>query len=467
MSLTTKLILGFLFALVLQVLQMAVSSHFTARMQDAAAQVSAALAASNAVQSGLEATGELRQRTRTHRAAPLLLDLKVLEVYAEEVRHQVEHLGQCAGGAGELSLAPLDEATDSLGKQLAALGSAIAAHDADRAGDELAFLDDDAAQLEQDLRQTQVRIRHLAEDGVRREQSVRDLPMRVSLGLTLGGVMLMALFVAWFSRQLVLPIQRAWAQLESRVEERTRELAAANRDLQGAKEAADRANQSKSAFLANVSHELRSPMTAILGYTEELQRRLAGRPTDGFEGEALETIRRNSQHLVAVVGDLLDIAKIEAGKLAVDLQPCHPAQIVADVMALLRPKALANQVEVQFAPDRDVPATVQSDPVRLRQMATNLLDNAIKFTRGGHVVVRMAWIDGTTPCLRIEVDDDGCGMSDDLLRRLFQPFEQENPTLNRRHGGTGLGLALSRQFARLLGGELTARAKAAAAACSP
>lgn len=454
MSLTTKLTLGFVFALVLQVLQMGISSHFTSRMQDASEQVSAALSASIAVQGALEAVDAMRQLARN---SPQHLDgnsLNVLDVYAEEISRQIHGVAVCCSATSGNALASLQGELATLIEQLFAVRRATMVGDDQATADELAFLDDAAQQLEEALRQTQVRVRSTAEHGVEQERAVHDLPMRASLAITIGGVLLMGAFVAWFSRQLVAPIERAWSELEARVQERTQELAQANEGLRQAKDAADRASRSKTTFLANVSHELRSPMTAILGYTEELQQRCTEHGGDRFEMQALETISRNTQHLVAVINDLLDIAKIEAGKLSVEIRPCRPRQVMADIAELLRPKAQGNGVTIELSSSDEVPDQVTTDPVRLRQIVTNLLDNAIKFSPGGLVKVQLDR--APAECLVVQVSDTGCGMSDDLMQRLFQPFEQECPTVNRRHGGTGLGLALSREFARLLGGDLVA-----------
>jgi signal transduction histidine kinase len=251
------------------------------------------------------------------------------------------------------------------------------------------------------------------------------------------------------------------AGLNDMVRDRTHDLERArdgllqmNRELTAAKEAAESANRSKTMFLANISHELRTPMTAIIGYTEELQDRMGCNVALSSECEALETIRRNAQHLVAIIGDLLDISKLEAGKLAMERIRCDGLQIVEDAVNLLQPKAAAKHLTLQVEYATPVPVAIHTDPMRLRQILVNLVDNAIKFTEQGGVRVVVSLDTGTEPRLRVEVIDTGVGMTQEMLSRVFRPFEQADPSTTRRFGGTGLGLAISRQLAQLLGGAI-------------
>ncbi|MBM4063536.1 MAG: response regulator [Planctomycetes bacterium] len=250
-------------------------------------------------------------------------------------------------------------------------------------------------------------------------------------------------------------------KLDRRVRERTLELERArdellalNRELAAAKEAAEAANHAKTLFLANISHELRTPMTAIIGYAEELQVELdeSGEVAAGDAG--LETILRNARHLVRIIGDLLDVAKLEAGKLIVEQVPCAPQRLIEEVVELLRPKATVKGLGLELVIRTAIPATILCDPLRLRQILMNLVDNAIKFTAAGTVRIVLAAA-AAPPRLVVEVHDDGCGMTPEVLQRLFLPFEQADVSTTRRFGGTGLGLAISRQLAELLGGGLT------------
>jgi two-component system, sensor histidine kinase and response regulator len=259
--------------------------------------------------------------------------------------------------------------------------------------------------------------------------------------------------------------RRTLSDLSRLVHERTLDLERArddllslNRDLVQARDTAEAANRSKTIFLANISHELRTPMTAIVGYTEELQLHLCDLPSVSPEREALETIRRNAQHLVVIIGDLLDMSKIEAGKLTVERIPTEPMQVVEEVLTLLQPKAARKNLTLTCDWATPIPDRVLTDPLRLRQILLNLVDNAIKFTATGgvRVVVSLA---PTEPRLVVEVHDSGVGIAPDALPRLFQPFQQADASTTRQFGGTGLGLAISRQLAALLGGtiEVTSR----------
>ncbi|HRQ76900.1 MAG TPA: ATP-binding protein [Phycisphaerales bacterium] len=240
------------------------------------------------------------------------------------------------------------------------------------------------------------------------------------------------------------------ARIEATVIERTAEL-------ERAKVAAEAAMRTKSEFLANMSHEIRTPMTAILGYTELLDD--ADLP-DAERRESVQTIRRNGEHLLSVLNDILDLSKIEAGRMTMTPAPCSPCQIVAQIAALMRVRAanknLTMDVEYMFP----VPEAIRSDALRVRQILMNLVGNAIKFTeRGGvRLVVRFDNA-GDSSLIHFDVEDTGIGMSEAQARNLFQPFSQVDTSAARRFGGTGLGLTISRRLAELLGGRITFRSE--------
>ena len=219
--------------------------------------------------------------------------------------------------------------------------------------------------------------------------------------------------------------------------------------------AADRA---KSEFLANMSHEIRTPLTAILGFTEELIDEGSRAVNAAGVDPALLTVKRNSQHLLAVVNDILDLSRIEAGKFTVEDVACEPMRIVSDVVALLRPRAVEKQLRLETRLRGPIPAEIRSDPTRLLQILVNLTGNAIKFTEHGGITLRLELLPATPTSgslLAFDVVDTGVGLAPDEQTRIFEAFAQADASLTRRHGGTGLGLTISRALSRLLGGELT------------
>jgi len=233
--------------------------------------------------------------------------------------------------------------------------------------------------------------------------------------------------------------------------EHNQRLELANQDLRRAGEQAMAASNAKTQFLANMSHELRTPLTAILGFADLL---LEGGPADPQWTEHAETIRRSGQHLLTIVADVLDLAKTEAGVLEVHPTRCSPAAIVQDVVAMLLRTATRKGLQLRAEVATDVPETITTDPDRLRQILVNLVGNAVKFTDRGHVLVKVA-CGAIGNELHFLVVDTGVGLSPEQQQRLFQPFSQVDTSLRRRHGGTGLGLVISRRFAQLLGGDLS------------
>ncbi|MFN8059861.1 MAG: ATP-binding protein [Vicinamibacterales bacterium] len=222
-----------------------------------------------------------------------------------------------------------------------------------------------------------------------------------------------------------------------------------------ATQAATDANRAKSEFLANMSHELRTPLNAILGYSELIAEEL-GDAVDGHAGALadLARIRSAGGHLLSLVDDVLDLSKVEAGRLEVSSDPVDVGPVVADVVKTCAPLAHKHGTRLDVASDGDT-AVALCDGMRLRQVVFNLVSNACKFTSGGAVTVHVGHEsrDGRE-WIRIDVRDTGIGMSPDAITRLFRPFSQGDPSTTRRYGGTGLGLALSRRLCRLMMGDI-------------
>ncbi|MCG8404825.1 MAG: PAS domain S-box protein [Phycisphaerales bacterium] len=215
---------------------------------------------------------------------------------------------------------------------------------------------------------------------------------------------------------------------------------------------AEAASIAKSEFLANMSHEIRTPLTAILGFAETLSDTLK----DPRNQEAASTIKRNGEHLLGIINDILDISKVEAGKMTMETIRRNPVQIIADVASLMKVKADGAGLTLDFEYDGDIPETIQTDPTRLRQILINLIGNAIKFTEVGGVRLITSFVDDNLkPVLQFDVVDTGIGMTVEQIAKLFQPFTQADTSTTRRFGGTGLGLTISKRFAKILGGDIS------------
>ena len=229
-------------------------------------------------------------------------------------------------------------------------------------------------------------------------------------------------------------------------------------------ERAEAANRAKSAFLANMSHEIRTPLTAILGYVDLLEHPDSlgqGAPT---LGEVVQTVRRNAHHLLHVINDILDVSKIEAGRMTVEQIDTDLQDVIDDVAALMRPHAEEKGVRLEVEIAESVPRTIVTDPTRLRQIVLNLCSNAVKFTEEGQVSIRVSAVERV---LVIEVEDTGEGMTPQqcALIQRFDAFVQADSSTTRRHGGTGLGLRISHGLARMLGGGIEVRSELGQGSC--
>ena len=228
-----------------------------------------------------------------------------------------------------------------------------------------------------------------------------------------------------------------------------------NAILEELNNAAEAANRSKSEFLANMSHEIRTPMTAILGFSDIL---VAGE-LDKEQLAAATTITRNGKYLIQLINDILDLSKIEAGKLDVEKIQCSPFQVLSEVVSLVSVRAKAKDLSLEIEYDGPIPECIQSDPTRLRQILINLTGNAIKFTETGKIrlVVRLLDAESDESKIQFDVVDSGIGMTEEQIAKLFKPFQQADSSTTRKFGGTGLGLAISKRLVEKLGGDIAVK----------
>jgi len=261
--------------------------------------------------------------------------------------------------------------------------------------------------------------------------------------------------------------------LNERLQQMNVDLLTKSRDAERSRREADEANLAKSQFLATMSHELRTPINAVIGYAQLLEDGVVGPVTD-LQRDHLARIATSSRHLLMLITDVLDLAKIEAGRIEVSVRPGSMSDVVEEALSLVRPQAAAAGL-VMKGPESAEEHPYIGDPDRTRQILVNLLTNAIKFTEpGGSVSVTITEqarapgdtrLSGEGPWTRVEVEDSGLGISPEDLDRIFEPFEQVHSGNTRTQEGTGLGLPISSHLARLMGGDLTVRSQPGRGSC--
>ncbi len=232
------------------------------------------------------------------------------------------------------------------------------------------------------------------------------------------------------------------------------ELRKTQTDLEFARDEAQAANAAKSSFLARISHEIRTPISAVIGFTELMLRGVVTSPQE--RNQNLKTIHASGNHLLQLINDLLDISKIEADKMEVESIECEPVRIAQDVLATLESRSRQKEIHLGLQVVGNIPRAIVSDPTRLRQILTNLIGNAIKFTEDGSVVVSLKF-DAVARQLAIQISDTGIGMTDSQLKKIFNPFTQADSSTTRRFGGTGLGLSISQRLVEILGGSMSVK----------
>jgi signal transduction histidine kinase/ActR/RegA family two-component response regulator len=280
---------------------------------------------------------------------------------------------------------------------------------------------------------------HVAEDVTQRNEVVRR-QSQISLGLTAALSAMTLLFAAVIYRQFRGLERYGLKQqaLAGRLHEAQREAEAANR--------------AKTVFLANMSHELRTPLQGLLGMLGLVREA----PLTPAQSDQLKAANDCARHLLAVLGDILDVTRMEAGGLSIAPEPLQLGALAHELEALSRPQAAAKRLTLRFTVDDDVPGWVLADPTRLRQILLNLLSNALKFCDRGQIGLRVQC--GVGPLgedlLLFEVNDTGPGIDPEVQARLFQRFSQGDASTSRRHGGAGLGLEISRRLARAMGGDI-------------
>ncbi|MGL5947747.1 MAG: two-component sensor histidine kinase BarA [Aeromonas sp.] len=269
------------------------------------------------------------------------------------------------------------------------------------------------------------------------------------LDMLKNGINAMAKALAEYHEEMQQNIDQATSDLRETLEQ----IEIQNVELDMAKRRAQEAARVKSEFLANMSHELRTPLNGVIGFTHQLLKSQLNEQQRDY----LSTIEKSAHNLLAIINDILDFSKLEAGKLRLEQTPFSLRDTLGETLHLLGPSAHAKQLELSLHIDQQVPDLLQGDPMRLQQILTNLVGNALKFTERGNVdvlVTQTAPSPQAPPRLRVQIRDSGIGISPEQQRLLFQAFNQADSSISRRYGGTGLGLVITQKLVQQMGGQL-------------